>query len=209
VELRAETARIQMRFLNYIAANLRLNDLRCFLTLFPRINNPKTFLEVNSLNNETRLFFRDQILVENTFEDGSKTQEIFWQSKKTGIVVFRNSEGKKEYEFYFYNGNIDGFLVNFSEDGKVRAEGHIVKKEKDGYWVNWYKNGQKSCEGDYKEGKRSGLWIYYYENGQKELEGKYHLDRERGPWVCYNRDGIKERIEVYRCGNQISITNLR
>ena len=78
--------------------------------------------------------------------------------------IYYHSTGKKKYDYYYKNGELDGLNTN------------------------WYENGQKEVEGTYKDGEGYGLHTIWYENGQKEYEGTYK-DGAVISEKCWDEDG--------------------
>ena len=47
---------------------------------------------------------------------------------------------------------IEKYIV-YSSNGQKEKEGTYKDGEKDGLWTNWYENGQKTLEGTFKDGE--------------------------------------------------------
>ena len=110
---------------------------------------------------------------------------------------YYHSTGKKKYDYYYKNGELDGLNTNWYENGQKSVEGTYKDGKPDGKLTDWYENGQKSVEGTYKDGELDGLWTWWNENGQKTLEGTFKDGEKDGKWIYYNEDGTVKEVEEY------------
>ena len=115
---------------------------------------------------------------------------------------YYHSTGKKKYDYYYKNGELDGLNTNWYENGQKKVEGTYKDGEGYGLHTIWYENGQKEYEGTWKDGKRDGLHTSWYENGQKEMELTFKDGKKEGLWTNWYENGQKRSEWTYKDGEK-------
>jgi len=112
--------------------------------------------------------------------------------KKEGRWKFYyHSNGKKEYDYNYKDGEFDGLVIFWFENGQKMWERTFKNGKEDGLVIFWYENGQKMSEGTFKNGKLDGSFTHWYENGKKKREGTYK-DGKVISFKMWNKDGTVE-----------------
>lgn len=154
----------------------------------------------------------------NIAEKGQLTKDGY----KTGVVVRYNSDGTKEGEYEYDNGNKIGewtiyYDSSWNEVPSKNAAAYIreITFNKEGRPVekelvkDYYLNGEKQFEGylySIDPDVKSGSCKFYYENGQKQMEGTYNAytfrgdmyDRPTGKFISYHKNGMVSETGNYK-----------
>jgi antitoxin component YwqK of YwqJK toxin-antitoxin module len=122
--------------------------------------------------------------------------------------IYYHSNGKKEYDYNYKDGERDGLNTEWYENGQKSFEGTFKDGKKDGLNTMWWENGRKGSEITYKNGKRDGLYNLWYDNGQKREKGTYKDGKKDGLSTKWSENGQKIFEINYKDGNLVEIIGM-
>jgi len=144
----------------------------------------------------------------------------------TGRWFCQNSDGSKDWEGYFANGEKNGvhrewdksegltyriewlddtrhgLFLCFYKNGTQKQIGRYSNGSATGVWFEWYKNKSKKNQIEYIAGRRYGQYKSWHENGTKECEGEYLNGKKHGKWTHWYENGEKEIEGEYVDGKE-------
>src|SRR5579872_6799151 len=139
------------------------------------------------------------------YSKGKKEYEYFYKDgERDGKQVGWYSNGKKSSEHFYKDGELEGKQVGLHSNGKKEYEYFYKDGERDGKQVGWYSNGKKEYEHFYKDGERDGKQVGWYSNGKKSYEYFYKDGERDGKQVGWYSNGKKSSEHFYKDGKQVS-----
>jgi antitoxin component YwqK of YwqJK toxin-antitoxin module len=89
------------------------------------------------------------------------------------VVRYYYTNGQKEWETNYYQGQLHGKSIGWYKNGQKEWETNYHQGQLHGKDIGWYKNGQKSWEMDYHQGQLHGKDIGWRKNERKWWEEDY------------------------------------
>jgi len=112
-----------------------------------------------------------------TVEQMEMRGELVYQKGESrpfsGVVTGTYSNGDRESEFRYKDGQRHGVASNFYPNGQERNRVTYVEGVVQGPVVFWHPNGNKMLDATSVNGRAHGLVTEYYENGNRSSETSY------------------------------------
>lgn len=143
-------------------------------------NGVLTYESQYQFDGEYDFFVGRTIGVEKSwFDDGQLSSISHYNDngKRNGAQIFFYSNGNKEKEYFYHQGQLDSTYTLYHPNGQIKSQWtyHLDKFVDESPYKEYHSNGQISGTGPMTEGRKTGHWIYYHENGNKKSEGEYGI----------------------------------
>lgn len=93
-----------------------------------------------------------------------------------------------------------GKYITYFTNGQKQTESTFTEGEENGLVTWWHENGQKALEEHYKFGKKTGIRTQWYESGRKQSEQNYKNDKRDGLVITWDINGNITGMETYKNG---------
>lgn len=107
-------------------------------------------------------------------------------------------------EYYKWIGDREELVkhIRYYSNGEKQEEGYYTNGQKSGKWTYWYENGNKWSEGYFEEGERNGPGAVWYEGGAIQYTGGYIQGKPDGEWIFYDGEGKEVKRVTYTKGEK-------
>lgn len=90
--------------------------------------------------------------------------------------------------------------TRYYSNGNKQIEGGYKNGQRDGHWLYWFENGNMQSDGYFTSGVRTGEAKVWDESGKQIYTGFYKKGKPDGIWYIYNKKGEKESEIIYKDG---------
>jgi len=130
------------------------------------------------------------------YENGNrKSLGNYSDGLKDGIWQEWESDALQCRDVVYLKGKVisDEKVVTFYSNGEKESETIYKNGERNGRRTVWGGYGGKLEEGEYLDGKRNGWHTVWDRYGSKEEEGEYLDDERNGVWSFFGKNGLEKK----------------
>ncbi|MBL1147831.1 MAG: hypothetical protein D8M28_09075 [Proteobacteria bacterium] len=114
------------------------------------------------------------------YENGQMKSEImYFQGQKYGIMTLWHSDGTKAYEGEFRADKRFGTHMEWFKDSTKKSQTRYDNDHKHGVEIIWYPNGNKMSEIEYKFDQKDGRAQGWFQDGKPIYDNHYRRGIQR------------------------------
>ena len=124
------------------------------------------------------------------------------QEAYTGKYHEFYESGRMKSETMYFQGQKYGIMTSWYSDGTKAFEGEFRGDKRFGTHTEWFKDGTKKSQTQYTDDQKHGVEIIWYPNGNKLSEIEYAFGQKDGRAQGWFQDGKQIYDDRYRRGTQ-------
>ena len=146
-------------------------------------------------------------LMTRLYSNGKKQYEANYKDgEQHGLEIFWYPNGQKLFEAKYEKGKRQGLAILRHHDGHKYIEINYEGGKRHGLVTRWHSGGEKAYKVNIDYGKLHGLETSWYEDGQKSRESHYKNGQKQGLSVMWYENGQKSKETNYEDDEMVTVT---